>query len=81
MTDSSLRRRRVRVLAVGDSVEEIDSRLGRIAMRLSEAIPDATISTGVTEHLPQDTVEVLIDRATRRCIAKRRNDRSRVSHE
>ncbi|HWJ51135.1 MAG TPA: GGDEF domain-containing protein [Solirubrobacteraceae bacterium] len=60
----------------GDSVEEIGGRFDRIATRLSEAIPCATISTGVSERRPQDTAETLIGRADEAMIAKRRNGRT-----
>jgi diguanylate cyclase (GGDEF)-like protein len=60
----------------GAGVEEIDRRLARIAMRLNDAIPYATISTGVSERRPQDTVETLVGRADEAMIAKRRRLRA-----
>ncbi len=65
----------------GDSVEEIGGRFERIATRLSEAIPAATISMGVSERRTQDTVETLIGRADEAMIAKRRNSRTSCQPE
>ena len=58
----------------GDGLDGISSRFERIAGRLSESTPRATISTGVSERRPEDTVETLIDRADGAMIAARRND-------
>jgi diguanylate cyclase (GGDEF)-like protein len=56
----------------GDAIEEIGRRFQRVGLRLDEAIADATISVGVSQRRPEDTLETLIDRADARMIASRR---------
>ena len=59
----------------GDGLDGVASRFERIAARLHEVIPGATISTGVSVRQPQDTVESIIARADSAMIAARREDR------
>jgi diguanylate cyclase (GGDEF)-like protein len=65
----------------GDGIEEIDARLERIAARLREVIPDATISVGVSERRPRDSVETLIGRADETMISNRRTGRASCQSE
>lgn len=57
----------------GDGLSGIDERFKRVAARLHELIPGATISTGVSERQPDDSVEGMIERADDAMIAARRN--------
>ena len=56
----------------GDGLDGVASRFERIAARIAEAVPDATISTGVCERRTHDTVHTLIERADSTMIAGRR---------
>ncbi len=59
----------------GDGMDGILARFERISARLSAAIPGATISIGVAERTPEDTLEMLIGRADDAMIASRGNKR------
>jgi diguanylate cyclase (GGDEF)-like protein len=61
----------------GNRLVDICGRFERIATRLHEGIPGATISIGVTERQAQDTVESMIERADGAMIAGRQRDEGR----
>jgi diguanylate cyclase (GGDEF)-like protein len=62
----------------GDGLNGVASRFKRIATRLHEAIPGASISTGVSVRQPQDTVESIIARADSAMITARQDDRNEL---
>jgi diguanylate cyclase (GGDEF)-like protein len=57
----------------GDGLEGIATRFERVSASLITTIAGATISTGVAQRRPEDTVESLIERADGAMIASRRN--------
>ena len=63
----------------GDGLSGIDERFKRVAVRLHELIPGATISTGVSERQPEDSVEGMIERADAAMIAARSDAEPRDS--
>lgn len=56
----------------GDGLEAIEKRLDQVKACLGEAMAGASISTGVAQRRPEDTVETLIERADSAMIAARR---------
>jgi diguanylate cyclase (GGDEF)-like protein len=63
----------------GGGLSGIHERFKRVAERLHEAVPGATISIGVSERQPDDTVEGMIERADAAMIAARREVERRES--
>jgi len=59
----------------GDALEQIGRRFERVGTRLEQTIPGASISVGVSERRPEDTIQTLIDRADERMIAGRQEQR------
>jgi diguanylate cyclase (GGDEF)-like protein len=57
----------------GNGLDGIASRFDRIAIRLHEAIPGATISIGVSERQTEDTVDSMIERADGAMISRRQH--------
>jgi diguanylate cyclase (GGDEF)-like protein len=62
----------------GDGLREIGKRFDRVGAHLSQAIPGASISIGVSKRRPKDTIETLLDRADTTMIATRRECSRRV---
>jgi PleD family two-component response regulator len=62
----------------GDGLDEIGKRFERVNVQLNGAIPGASISVGVSQRRPQDTIQMLLDRADAAMIATRRGDCRRV---
>lgn len=56
----------------GNGLDDVAVRFERIAMRLNEGIPGATISIGISARQEEDTVESIIERADRAMIAERK---------
>jgi diguanylate cyclase (GGDEF)-like protein len=63
----------------GDGLDEIGKRFERVGVNLREAIPDASISIGVSQRRPEDTIQTLLDRADAKMIATRRECSSRAA--
>jgi diguanylate cyclase (GGDEF)-like protein len=63
----------------GDGLDQIGKRFQRVAAHLNEAIPGASISVGVGQCRPGDTIETLLDRADATMFATRRECRRRVA--
>jgi diguanylate cyclase (GGDEF)-like protein len=61
----------------GNGPDDVAGRFERIAMRLNEAIPGATISTGISARQDGDTVESMIERADLAMIAGRKGNEGR----
>ncbi len=62
----------------GDGLDEIGKRFERVNVQLNGAIPGASISVGVSQRRPEDTIQMLLDRADAAMIATRRGDCRRV---
>jgi diguanylate cyclase (GGDEF)-like protein len=56
----------------GDGLDEIGKRFERVTMKLSQAVPGAGISIGVSQRRAEDTIETLLDRADAQMISTRR---------
>ncbi len=56
----------------GDGLEGIGSRFERVRTRLSNVIPGASLSTGVSQCRAEDSVETVVERADRAMITTRR---------
>jgi diguanylate cyclase (GGDEF)-like protein len=56
----------------GAGLDEIGRRFERVGAHLSQAIPGASISIGVSKRRPADTIKTLLDRADTTMIATRR---------
>jgi diguanylate cyclase (GGDEF)-like protein len=63
----------------GDGLDEIGKRFARVGAHLNEAIPEASISIGVSQRRPGDTIKTLLDRADTTMIATRRECSRRVA--
>jgi diguanylate cyclase (GGDEF)-like protein len=63
----------------GAGLADIGKRFERVGAHLSEAIPGASISIGVSKRRPVDTIETLLDRADTTMIATRRECCRRVA--
>ncbi|GAC1324848.1 MAG: hypothetical protein NVSMB25_22760 [Thermoleophilaceae bacterium] len=57
----------------GDGLTDVSDRFGRIGARLAKASSGGTISIGLSQALPDDTIEMLIHRADSAMIGSRRN--------
>ena len=62
----------------GDGLNEIAKRFDRVGAHLDQAISGASISIGVSQRRPEDTIETLLDRADTTMIATRRECSRRV---
>ncbi len=58
----------------GNGLDNVASRFDRIAIRLHEAIPGATISIGISARQAEDTVESMIERADGAMISRRQHN-------
>jgi diguanylate cyclase (GGDEF)-like protein len=56
----------------GDGLDEIGKRFDRVSVKLSKAVPGASISVGVSQRRAEDTIETLLDRADAQMITTRR---------
>jgi diguanylate cyclase (GGDEF)-like protein len=56
----------------GDGLDEIGGRFGRVSVKLSQAVPGASVSVGVSQRRAEDTTKTLLDRADAHMIATRR---------
>ncbi len=63
----------------GDGLDGIGKRFARVGVHLNEAIPGASISIGVSQRRPADTIKTLLDRADTTMIATRREYCRRVA--
>ncbi|MGO9321257.1 MAG: diguanylate cyclase [Solirubrobacteraceae bacterium] len=63
----------------GDGLDEIGKRFERVGANLNQAIPGASISVGVSQRRPGDTIQTLLDRADARMITTRREFSRRVA--
>jgi diguanylate cyclase (GGDEF)-like protein len=56
----------------GDGLDEIGQRFARVAAKLDQAAPGASISVGVSQRQAEDTIETLLNRADAQMITTRR---------
>ncbi len=63
----------------GDGLDEIGRRFERVGARLHQAIPGASISVGVSQRRPEDTIQTLLDRADAAMISRRRECPRRIA--
>ena len=63
----------------GDGLDEVGKRFERVGAHLSQAIPGASISIGVSQRRGEDTIQTLLDRADARMIGTRREFSRRVA--
>jgi diguanylate cyclase (GGDEF)-like protein len=63
----------------GDGLDEIGKRFERVGRQLENATPGASISVGVSQRRPEDTIDTLLERADTKMIATRRECRRRAT--